>query len=72
MIIGELASFGAGSLRLRDSDVLVVRNTGVLLTKEQMVEMRETVEAELIRLGVFKPLVMVLPRNVSIEVIERS
>ena len=71
MIVGELASFGCGSLRLRDSDFLVVQSNKVTST-EIMAAMRADIEASLKSLGISEPKVLALPSEVSLSVIERS
>lgn len=70
--VGELAGLGVGHMRLRDGDILVVRNNEAVLSKEALVELRLNVERELNRLGVANVGVLPLPRNVHIDTIGRS
>lgn len=71
MIVGELASFGAGQLRLRDSDILVVKtNRDVPL--DVLASIRTLYENELSRLGFTDPNVLAIPAEISFEVIERA
>lgn len=71
MIVGELASFGAGQLRLRDSDILVVR-VGYNASGATIDAVRDHVEKELVRLGIAEPKVLVVSGDISFEVIERA
>ena len=70
-IVGELAGFGYGSLRLRDSDILVVQSNRVT-SDATLLKMRMDVESTLVRLGVAEPKVLALPSDVTFSVIERS
>jgi len=71
MIVGELASFGAGQLRLRDGDILVAR-VGYNVSGATVDAVRERVEKELVRLGIVEPKVLVVSGDISFEVIERA
>lgn len=71
MIVGELASFSAGGLRLRDGDILVVKSECRSLSPEVLARMRKYYEDELVRLGIVTPKVLAVPGEVSFEVIER-
>lgn len=71
MFVGELASFGAGQLRLRDNDILVAR-VGYNASGGAIDAVRERVEKELERLGIAEPKVLVVSGDISFEVIERA
>lgn len=71
MIVGELASFSPGGLRLRDGDILVVR-TSRYVSDTMLEGVRKTYEAELTRLGILVPKVLAVSGEISLEVIERS
>lgn len=70
MVVGELASFGAGQLRLRSRDILVTR-VGYNASGATIDAVREMVEKELVRLGIADPKVLVVSGDISFEVIER-
>jgi len=72
MIIGELSSYCAGGLRLRDGDILVVKSDRRNTSIEVLGRMRKYYEGELVRLGVADPKVLTIPSEVSIATIERS
>ncbi|MCJ8051669.1 hypothetical protein GB928_004230 [Shinella curvata] len=71
MIVGELASFGAGQLRLRAGDILVTR-VGYNASGATIDAVRDRVEKELMRLGIAEPKVLVVSGDISFEVIERA
>lgn len=70
LIVGELASFAAGQLRLRDGDILVARVGHIPLSAVDTV--RGALEKELVRLGIAEPKVLVVSDDISFEVIERA
>lgn len=69
--VGMLSGLSSGSMLLRDTDILVVKNTGNVLSSEQLVTLRTNVEKELVRLGVPEPKVLAVHHTISFEIIER-